>query len=109
MTEQRSPKDVMRAALFNRELERARHEQPLGVGPASLLLRTALAVVYMYLIMASYLMMGIIGPVFVSILFVVAFFVPFLYQRATQAWGRRLSRADSAKSSQPQTGSPAQR
>jgi hypothetical protein len=106
MTEPRDPKDVLRAALLMRELDRARHQQPLGVGPTSLLLRTALAVVYMYLILAAYLMMGIIGSVFVSVLFLVAFFVPFIYQSAARHWRRRMGRIGSAKSA---PGTPAQR
>jgi hypothetical protein len=43
-------------------------------------IKMTLACVYMYLIVISYLMLGIAGPVFISILFLVALFVPYFYR-----------------------------
>jgi hypothetical protein len=60
-------------------------------GAATLLARVALSVVYMYLILMSYEMLGISGPVFVSVLFLIAFFIPLLYQRFV---GRLQKRSD---------------
>lgn len=52
--------------------------------PAMLLARVSLAVIYMYLILISYELLGISGPVFISVLFLVSFFVPHAYRVLTQ-------------------------
>ena len=49
--------------------------------PGILLARVALSVIYMYLILISYELLGIAGPVFISCVFLVAFFIPYLYNR----------------------------
>ena len=52
--------------------------------PVTLLARVALGVIYMYLILVSYELMGVSGPVFISVLFLVSFFIPHAYQLLTQ-------------------------
>jgi hypothetical protein len=52
--------------------------------PAILLARVSLGVIYMYLILVSYELLGISGPVFISVLFLVSFFVPQAYRLLTQ-------------------------
>jgi len=52
--------------------------------PAILLARVSLGVIYMYLILMSYETIGISGPVFISVLFLVSFFVPQAYRLLTQ-------------------------
>ena len=52
--------------------------------PAILLARVSLGVIYMYLILISYELLGISGPVFISVLFLVSFFVPQAYRLLTQ-------------------------
>ena len=52
--------------------------------PATLLARVALGVIYMYLILISYELLGISGPVFVSVLFLVSFFAPHAYRLLIQ-------------------------
>ena len=52
--------------------------------PATLLARVALGVIYMYLILVSYELMGISGPVFTSVLFLISFFIPLAYQLLTK-------------------------
>jgi len=52
--------------------------------PATLLARVSLGVIYMYLILISYELLGISGPVFISVLFLVSFFVPQAYRLLTQ-------------------------
>ena len=49
--------------------------------PVTLLARVALSVIYMYLILISYELLGIAGPVFISSVFLVAFFIPYFYHR----------------------------
>ncbi len=69
-------KGRMRAAFLMRELGRA--QQSLLFGPVGLLIRTALAVVFMYLILISDMVMGTAGPICISLLFIFAYFVPAL-------------------------------
>jgi len=57
--------------------------------PAILLARVALGVIYMYLILMSYETMGISGPVFISVLFLVSFFVPQAYRLLTRRLQKR--------------------
>ncbi len=68
----------LRAAHTMRELKNARRSIPMG--GIGVFMRVALAIIFMYMIVVSYSMLGITGPVFVSILFLTAFFVPVLYQ-----------------------------
>ena len=59
-------------------------KQKWSDSPATLLARVSLAVIYMYLILISYELLGISGPVFISVLFLVSFFVPQAYRMLTQ-------------------------
>jgi len=56
----------------------------LSDNPGTLLARVALGVIYMYLILISYELLGISGPVFISVLFLVSFFIPQAYRLLTQ-------------------------
>jgi hypothetical protein len=73
-----------------RELARAR--STVGASPAGVLLRAALAVVFMFLIGIAHELLGITGVVFVAALFLVAFFVPHLYLATRRLWLRRRRR-----------------
>ena len=83
MTEQRDSKGELRTAYAMRELENAKRSVRLGnadsTGPTSIFLKVTLAIIFMYLIGISYLMLGITGPVFVSLLFLAALLAPFFY------------------------------
>jgi hypothetical protein len=81
MTTQQDPKATQRAAATLSELERAKRS--LRPNAASTLIRVALAIVYMYIIVFSYLLLGVTGPVFISVLFLVAFFAPLAYGTVT--------------------------
>lgn len=63
-------------------------KQRLKAPPATMLARVALGVVYMYLILMSYELLGASGPVFISVTFLVAFFIPWTYKTV----GRRLAK-----------------
>jgi hypothetical protein len=54
----------------------------LGAGActAGVFIRVTLAVMFLYLMAVAYLMLGIAGMALVAILFLVAFFMPLLYQ-----------------------------
>jgi len=108
MTQQRDSKGELRAAFAMREIERAKHScyAGTGTGTGGVLARVALALIFMYLIVLSYLMLGAIGPVFVSVLSLVAYFVPYLYQAIKGLLARQRIRKEDPKFGQetPQEG-----
>lgn len=78
MTRQWNHTGEFRAASTLRELENTGRNAHTGT--AGVFIRVALAVIFMYLTVISSLVLGVVGPVFISILFVVALLVPYLYQ-----------------------------
>jgi ABC-type transport system involved in cytochrome bd biosynthesis fused ATPase/permease subunit len=76
MSQKHAYQVARREATVN-EIKKAK--QNLNTPSATMLARVALAVIYMYLIMMSYTVMGISGPVFISLVFLVAFFIPWGY------------------------------
>ncbi len=78
MTRQWDHTDKFRAASILREFENARRNSHTDT--AGVFIRVALAVVFLYLTVVSYLVLGVAGPVFISILFVIALLVPYFYQ-----------------------------
>ena len=78
MSHQQNSKDGLRAANTMRALENA--QRNLHTGSIGIFMQVTLAVIFMYLIVISYLLLGIAGPVFISVLFLVALFMPFFYQ-----------------------------
>jgi predicted PurR-regulated permease PerM len=80
MKQQCDSQGQARAANTMRELEKAKRTIQTSSGSTSVFMRVALTVTFMYLIVISYVVLGITGPVFISVLFLVAFFVPYFYQ-----------------------------
>ena len=78
MKQQRDSKGELRAAFTMRGLENAKRSVQAGV--PGVFIRVTLGIVFMYLIVISYMMLGTIGLVFVSVLALVAYFVPHLYR-----------------------------
>ena len=95
MKQQRDSKGELRAAFLMRDIDNAKricHTRPSGP-----FVRVALGIIFMYLVLISYMMLGAIGPVFISVLALVAFFVPHLYQVAKNRLQRRTrQKANSA-------------
>ncbi len=88
MTHQQDYKGDLRSAFTMREIENAQRSVHTGI--EGLFVRAALSAIFMYLIFISYLMLGIAGPVFISVLFLVALFVPYFYQAVKdllKRWG----------------------
>jgi len=83
MKQQRDFKGELRAANTMRELEKAKRTIQTSSGSTSVFMRVALTVIFMYLIVMAYVVLGITGPVFIGVLFLVAFFVPYFYQALT--------------------------
>ncbi|MGB5409147.1 MAG: hypothetical protein WBN08_07730 [Thiogranum sp.] len=79
MTQQQDFKGELRATYTMRLLENAKCSVQTST-TGGLFMRVTLAVIYMYLIFISYLMLGIAGPVFTSTLFLVALFTPYCYR-----------------------------
>lgn len=71
--------DRLRAKHALNHLDRAGESLRPGSATA-FLVRVALGVIYMYLIVASYLMMDAFGPVLVSLLFLAAILVPHFFR-----------------------------
>ena len=84
MTEQQDTKGELRAAYTNRGFKNAKHSFPTG--STGIFMQVTLAVIYMYLIVISYSLMGTTGLVFVSTLFLIALFSPIIYQIVRRFW-----------------------
>jgi hypothetical protein len=98
MTQQRNSNGELRAAFTMREIARAKRSVPAGT--AGIFLRVALAIVFMYLIFVSHLIFGSAGPVFISVLFLAAFFIPYLYRTALGLRDRRRAQRTSRRPAQ---------
>jgi len=77
----------LRAVHFERELEKAKNSLPMG--SSGVFMRVTLGMAFMYLIVVSYSMLGITGPIFVSVLFLVAYSTPVLYRAVQDVMERR--------------------
>ncbi len=75
-----------------REFRNARRN--ISMGGMGVFMRVALAIIFMFMLVVSNLMLGLIGPAFVSILFLAAFFVPVMYQAARSYMGPRRTQAE---------------
>ena len=87
MTEKQNPKSELRAAFTMRELRKAKRIRPAG--PIGIFIQVTLALIFMYLLVIAYMMMGTAGAVLVSVMFLVSVFVPVLYEMAKQLWTHR--------------------
>ena len=90
MSEKHDDQVARREATVN-EIRRAK--QRLTAPSATMLARVALAVVYMYLILMSYTLLGTVGPVFISLVFLVAFFIPWSYSQLRKRMEKRAAEA----------------
>ena len=89
MTHPEDYNQKMRSAALMSELEIAKKSS--HTGPVGLIIRVTLIVVFAYLILMSYVLFDAAGPVFISVLFIVALFVPHFYRAISkrQADSRR--------------------
>lgn len=95
MTQQPDSNGELRAAFTMRLLENAKRSVQPETGPIGVFMRVTMAVVFMYLIVISHMMLGTIGLVFVGVLSLVAYFVPYLYQAVKGLLERRRSQKES--------------
>ncbi|MFC1664762.1 hypothetical protein ACFL17_03940, partial [Pseudomonadota bacterium] len=49
-------------------------------GSAGVFMRAVLGIIFMYLMVISFEIFGVVGPLFISVLFLVSYSVPFVYQ-----------------------------
>ena len=98
MTQQRDNSSELREMFFKSELYKA--ERSTRTGATAVLARVTLAVIYLNLIVVSYVMLGAIGPVTMSVLFVAALFSPWLYQTAMGLLEKRRTKEVDAVASQ---------
>lgn len=92
----------MRSAALMSELEVAKKSSQPGV--LGLLIKVTLVIVFAYLIFTSYMIFDTAGPVFISILFLVALFVPNLYRASKGRWGRGRKEEAKLAEESPQEG-----
>ncbi len=83
MTQQQHSKSQLRSDHAMHELDKA--ERNFHYGATGVFIRANLALIYMYLIVASYSMWGIVGPIFISILALVSYFIPGIYRLWTDS------------------------
>ena len=95
MTQQQDDTGKYRAASLMSELALAKRK--VQGGAIGLVLRVTLAVIFMGLIVISYGLRGATGPVFVSVLFLLALFIPSLYEVARHRFARPEARESAAK------------
>jgi len=95
MTQQQNSKSELRAAFTMRELRNAKLRLPSG--STGIFIQVTLAVIFMYLLVIAYMMMGTVGAVLVSVMFLVSVFLPVLYQMAKSVWRQRKASADENK------------
>jgi hypothetical protein len=80
MTPKQNPKSELRVAFTMQEIRNANRRLPSG--PTGIFIQVTLALIFMYLLLISYMMMGTAGMVLVSAMFLVSVFIPVLYQLA---------------------------
>jgi hypothetical protein len=80
MTQQIDRKAALRSAYMGRGLRSAKFQFPIG--NVGIFMQATLAIIYLYLILLGYQMMGAVGVVLVSCLFLLALFAPVIYQLA---------------------------
>lgn len=100
MNQQQNSKSELRAAFTNRQLKKAKYN--FAIGSTGIFMQVALAIIYTYLILVSYSLMGAVGVMYVSVLFLVAHFFPLLYY-AGRAFSERRS-AEAAEKARIQGG-----
>ena len=92
MTQQQNSKSELRAAFTMRELRNAKLRLPSG--STGIFIQVTLALIFMYLLVIAYMMMGTAGAVLVSVMFLVAVFIPVLYPMAKHLCRQRKASAD---------------
>ena len=80
MTQRLDSNSELRAAFTMRLLENAKRTVQPQSGPIGVFMRVTLALIFMYLIVISYMMFGTIGMAFISVLALVAYFIPHLHR-----------------------------
>lgn len=94
MNKQYDPNSEVRAAVAMRELTKA--QRSISGGPVSMFIRVIMAILFMYLSLISYQVFGEAGLIFISILFIIAVFVPVLYQAVNASLVKRREHHDAS-------------
>ena len=77
----------LRSSFTNRGLRNAKRYMPSG--STGVFIQVTQAIIFMYLIFISYTLMGVLGVVSVSVLFLLALLSPVIYQVARAFWAKR--------------------
>jgi len=87
MKKQYDQNSEVRAASAMRELNKA--QQSISGGPLSVFMRAILVLIFMYMTLVSFQAFGVYGPVFISILFIIAVLSPLIYQAVNASLQKR--------------------
>ena len=92
MKQQYDPKNEVRAnevraAIAMREIAKA--QRSISGGPVSMFMRAILVLIFMYMTLVSFQAFGVLGPVFISILFIIAVLSPVIYQAVNASLKKR--------------------
>ena len=77
MTRKDDSKTALRSSYYRRGLRSAKFQFPMG--NIGIFMQVTLAIIYMYLILLGYQMMGVAGVALVSGLFLLALFSPIIF------------------------------
>ena len=97
MKKQADAKGELRAAYTMHFLENAKRETQTEPGLTSVVVRVTLAIIFMYLLVIGYQLMGVTGVVFVSLMFVVSMFIPMLHRAFVAKRQKRAARKVGAR------------
>ena len=92
MKRQSDAKGELRGAYLMHFLENAKRETQTEPGLASVVVRVTLAIIFMYLLVIGYQLMGVTGVVFVSLMFVFSIFIPMLHRKFVARRQKRAAR-----------------
>lgn len=95
MTQQLDSKGQLRSAFTMRGIESAKRSVHSGTN--GVFIRVTLAIIFMYLIFVSYQVLGVTGPVVISVLFLAAMLVPFFYELSKDRLAKRMAKKEQNK------------
>ena len=86
-------KGALRAAFALRELDKS--QRALSGGLPGLVIRVALATLFMYLLVIAYQLLGTTGAVVVSVMFLVSLFIPAMARMVSGFLAKRRAEGES--------------
>jgi len=95
MTRNRSVNGELRSSFAERGIRNARRYVPTG--SAGVFIQVTQAIIFMYLIFIGYTVMGLVGVIAVSVLFLLALLSPFIFELLRSRASRRARTAPESR------------